>query len=78
MNLLNIAVTFQIAVLSVMLVLTVALFVMYRRLCLVPLMKNGQKADVSGNIPLEETGFAELETIAKRYNEKINEKSEVK
>ncbi len=70
-ELLDIAFVMQICGLCMLTVIVSALLIMYKVLCVAPLVANAKKADVSGSIPLEEKGLDELVVIAKRYNEKI-------
>ena len=76
--LLHASVTIQITGLTLLLVISSALFLVYRIFCSVPLQKNSKKADVSGDIALEEKGFAEICTIASRYNENMKKSNDNK
>lgn len=68
---LHASVTIQSAGLALVAIVSVLLFFVYRIFCLNPLLKNANKADVSGDIALEEKGFSELCIIAGRYNENV-------
>lgn len=68
---LHASVTIQSAGLALVAVVSVILFFVYRIFCVNPLLKNANKADVSGDIELEEKGFSELCIIAERYNENM-------
>lgn len=85
---LHASVTIQSAGLLLVAIISVMLFFAYRIFCRNPLLKNANKADVSGDIELEEKGFSELCIISERYNEnmkklygekeKISETEEIK
>lgn len=68
---LHASVTIQSAGLLLVAIISVMLFFAYRIFCRNPLLKNANKADVSGDIELEEKGFSELCVIAERYNENM-------
>ena len=68
---LHASVTIQSAGLLLVAIISVILFFVYRIFCRDTLLKNANKADVSGDIELEEKGFSELCIIAERYNENM-------
>lgn len=68
---LHASVTIQSAGLLLVAIISVLMFFVYRIFCINPLLKNANKADVSGDIELEEKGFSELCIIAERYNENM-------
>jgi|GEM_PF-2367959 len=68
---LHASVTIQSAGLLLVAIISVILFFVYRIFCRDALIKNANKADVSGDIELEERGFSELCIIAERYNENM-------
>lgn len=68
---LHASVTIQSAGLLLVAIISVLLFFVYRIFCRNPLLKNANKADVSGDIELEEKGFSELCIISGRYNENM-------
>lgn len=68
---LHASVTIQSAGLLLVAIISVMLFFVYRIFCRNTLLKNANKADVSGDIELEEKGFSEFCIIAERYNENM-------
>ena len=70
-TMLHASVTIQSAGLLLVAIISVLLFFLYRVFCIKPLLINANKADVSGDIELEEKGFSELCIISERYNENM-------
>lgn len=75
---LNLAVSVQIVGTVIIFVMNVFSTYIYKVMVADPIKRNAKRADISGDIPLDISGFSEISEIANRYNENIGTKKEKK
>lgn len=75
---LNLAVSVQIVGSVIVFIMNVFVTYTYKLMVADPIKRNAKRADISGNIPLDVSGFSEISEIANRYNENIDSKKESK